>query len=166
MGGLHGSHVAEKTTGMQLSSLLYNQNQFSSGRAKAPIRLLVVDDGHETTQVLRSSLESGVFEVLEAHSGEQGLRQVRHAEPDMIVVDLVVAEAAGLEFCRELRRFSNSLVLLLSANGKPGVTEQAFNAGVDDYLTKPTNSGILVASVYKLARRAQPDMEPPRLPDS
>jgi DNA-binding response OmpR family regulator len=149
---------------MQLSSLLYNQNQFSSGRAKTQIRLLVVDDGHETTQVLRSSLETRIFEVIEAHTGEYGLSQARRAAPDMVVVDLVAAESAGLEFCRELRRFSNSLVLLLSANGKPGVTEQAFNAGVDDYLTKPTNSSILVASVYKLARRAQPDVEPPRAP--
>jgi two-component system KDP operon response regulator KdpE len=147
---------------MQLSMLLYNQNQSSSGRAKAPIRLLVVDDAHETTQVLRSSLESGFFEVIEARSGEQGLAQARHAEPDMIVVDLVTAETAGLEFCRELRRFSKTLILLLSANGKPGVTEQAFDEGVDDFLTKPTNSSILVASVYKLARRAQPEVEPPR----
>ena len=142
--------------------LLYNQNQSSSGRAKAPIRLLVVDDGHETTQVLRSSLEAGIFEVIEARTGEQGLVQARHTEPDMIVVDLVAAETAGLEFCRELRRFSNSLVLLLSANGKPGVTEQAFNEGVDDFLAKPANSSILVASVYKLARRAQLDVEQPR----
>ena len=147
---------------MQLSMLLYNQNQFSSGSASAPIRILVVDDAHETTQVLKSSLESGIFEVTEARSGEQGLAQARRTDPDMIVVDLAAAEMDGLEVCREIRRFSKSLILLLSTNGKPGVAEQALNEGVDDFLMKPTNSSILVASVYKLARRSRPEVEPPR----
>jgi DNA-binding response OmpR family regulator len=147
---------------MQLSTLLYNQNQFSSGAASAPIRVLVVNDAHETIRVLKSSLEPGVFEVIEARSGDQGLEQARRLEPDMIVVDLVAAEMGGLEVCREIRRFSKSLILLLSANGKPGVAEQALNDGVDDFLVKPINSSILIASVYKLARRARPDVEPSR----
>lgn len=147
---------------MQLSTLLYNQNQFSSGSANTLIRILVVDDAHETTQVLKTSLEPGIFEVIEVHSGEQGIEQARLAAPDMIVVDLAATEMGGLEVCREIRRFSNSLILLLSANGKPGVVERALNEGVDDFLIKPINSSILVASVYKLARRARPDVEPPR----
>jgi PleD family two-component response regulator len=147
---------------MQLSMLLYNQNQFSSGSANAPIRVLVINDAHETIRVLKSSLEPGVFDVVEARSGEQGLAQARLVEPNMIVVDLVAAEMDGLEVCREIRQFSNSLILLLSTNGKPGVAEQALNEGVDDFLIKPINSSILIASVYKLARRARPDVEPPR----
>jgi DNA-binding response OmpR family regulator len=147
---------------MQLSMLLYNQNQFSSGSANAPIRVLVINDAYETIRLLKSSLEPGVFDVVEARSGEQGLAQARLVDPNMIVVDLVSAEMDGLEVCREIRRFSNSLILLLSTNGKPGVAEQALNEGVDDFLIKPINSSILIASVYKLARRARPDVEPPR----
>ena len=147
---------------MQLSTLFYNQNQFSSGGENSPIRILIVDDAHQTTQVLKNSLEPGIFEVTEAHSGEQGVEQARRVAPDMIVVDLVSTETGGLEVCREIRRFSQSLILLLSANGKPGVTERALNEGVDDFLIKPINSSILVASVYKLARRTRPDVDPPR----
>jgi DNA-binding response OmpR family regulator len=147
---------------MQLSMLFYNQNQFSSGSANAPIRILVVDDTHETVQALKTWLEPGTFEIVEAPSGEQGIQQARHANPDMIVVDLASAETAGLDVCREIRRFSQSLILLLSANGKPGITEKALNEGVDDFLNKPTNNSILVASIYKLARRARPDVELPR----
>jgi len=114
---------------MQLSIFHYHQNQFSSGGANALIRILVVDDAHETTHILKSSLEPGVFEVVEAHSVEQGLAQARRVDPDMIVVDLVAAEMDGLVVCREFRRFSKSLILLLSANGKPGITERALNDG-------------------------------------
>jgi DNA-binding response OmpR family regulator len=147
---------------MQLSMLLYNQNQFSSGSANALIRILIVDDAHETTQALKTSLEPGVFEVIEASSGEQGIQQARSLNPDLIVVDLAAAEIDGLDVCREIRQNSKSLILLLSANGKPGVTERALDEGVDDFLIKPTTNSILVASVYKLARRARPDVDPPR----
>jgi two-component system KDP operon response regulator KdpE len=147
---------------MQLSMLLYNQNQFSSGDANAPIRVLVVNDAHETTRVLKSSLEPGIFEIIESRSGDQGLAQARLVDPDMIVVDLVAADIDGLQVCREIRQFSKSLILLLSTNGKPGVAEQALDDGIDDFLVKPINSSILIASVYKLARRARPDVEQPR----
>ena len=147
---------------MQLSMLFSNQNQFSSGSANPPIRILVVDDTHETIQTLKTWLEPATFELIEAHSGEQGIEQARHANPDMIVVDLASAEMDGLDVCREIRCFSQSLILLLSANGKPGITEKALNQGVDDFLSKPTNNSILVASIYKLARRARPDVELPR----
>lgn len=147
---------------MQLSMLFYNHNQFSSGSVNAPIRILVVDDAHETTQVLKPYLESGPFEVTDVGSGEQAIAEARRVAPDMVVVDLAAADMDGLEVCREIRRFSNSLILLLSANGRPGVAEQALNEGVDDFLMKPTNSSLLVASIYKLARRARPDVEPPR----
>lgn len=147
---------------MHLSMLFNNQNQLSSGSLSEPIRILVVDDTHETVQVLKTWLEPATFELVEAHSGEQGIEQARHADPDMIVVDLAAVEMDGLDVCREIRRFSQSLILLLSANGKPGVTERALNEGVDDFLIKPTNSSILVASIYKLARRARPDVDLPR----
>jgi two-component system, OmpR family, KDP operon response regulator KdpE len=147
---------------MQLSMLFYNPNQFSSGSVNAPIRILVVDDTHETVQTLKTWLEPATFELIEAHTGEQGIEQARHANPDMIVVDLASAEMDGLNICREIRRFNRSLILLLSANGKPGIAEKALNEGVDDFLNKPINNSILVASIYKLARRARPDVELPR----
>lgn len=147
---------------MQFSMLFYNQNPSSSGSVNTPIRILIVDDANETTQVLKPYLKPGTFAVTEARSAEQGLAEAQLVEPDMVVVDLVAADTDGLEVCRQIRRFSNSLILLLSANGKPGVAEQALNEGVDDFLMKPTNSSLLVASIYKLARRARPDVEPPR----
>lgn len=144
---------------MQLSPLFYNQNQFSSGSAGALMRILVVDDTHQTTQVLKSVLDPGIFEVVEATSARHGIEQARQADPDMIVVDLATAEEMdGLEVCREIRSFSRSLILLLSANGRPGIAERALNQGADDFLTKPVNNSLLVASVLKLARRARPDV--------
>jgi DNA-binding response OmpR family regulator len=142
--------------------LFYNQNQLSAGSINEPIRILVIDDSYETVQVLKTWLEPATFELIEAPSGEQGIEQARHESPDMIVVDLAAAEMDGLDVCREIRSFSQSLILLLSANGKPGVTERALNEGVDDFLIKPTNSSILVASIYKLARRARPNVDLPR----
>ena len=147
---------------MQLSMLFYNQNQFSSCSTNTPIRILVVDDSHETINVLKAWLEPAAFELLEAHSAEQGKEQARLLNPEMIVVDLASAEMDGLNVCREIRRFSRSLILLLSANGRPGITEKALNEGVDDFLNKPIHNSVLVASIYKLARRARPDVDLPR----
>ena len=144
---------------MQLSMLFYNQNQFSSSSPNAPIRILVVDHTHETVQALKAWLEPATFELMEAHSAEQGIERARHFNPDMIVVDLASAEMDGLNVCREIRSFSQSLILLLSANGRPGITERALNEGVDDYLNKPIHNSVLIASVYKLARRARPDAD-------
>jgi DNA-binding response OmpR family regulator len=144
---------------MQLSPLFYNQNQFSSGSPGALMRILVVDDTHQTIQVLKSLLDPGIFEVIESTSARHGIEQARQANPDMIVIDLATAEEIdGLEVCREIRSFSQSLILLLSANGRPGIAERALNQGADDFLAKPVNNSLLVASVLKLARRARPDV--------
>jgi DNA-binding response OmpR family regulator len=147
---------------MQLSMLFSNQTQFSSGEVHTPIRILVVDDTHETAHALKAWLEPVTFDLTVAHSGEKGVEQARLLNPDMIVVDLASAEMDGLNVCREIRRFSRSLILLLSANGRPGITEKALDEGVDDFLSKPIHNSILVASIYKLARRARPNVDLPR----
>jgi DNA-binding response OmpR family regulator len=78
----------------------------------------------------------------------------RRVNPDVMVVDLLMPGTDGMKVCREVRRFSNVPILVLSALGKRGVAEQALEQGADDFMIKPMNNILLIASINKLARRA------------
>jgi len=119
------------------------------------LKVLVIDDDVETTDLLKIILEPNAFEVLAAHSGPEGLDLVRETDPDVIILDLLMPGMDGLMVCKELRQFSNVPILVLSAVSRPGIVAQALNEGADDYLTKPMKSSVLIAHLNKLARRAK-----------
>jgi DNA-binding response OmpR family regulator len=125
------------------------------GQVALPIRVLLIDDENETTDLLKIILENSSFEVITTNSGQQGVEMARKLQPEVVVVDLFMPGMDGLEVCQEVRRFSKVPILVLSAIGKPGIAEQALNEGADDYLVKPMSSNVLIASLNKLARRAR-----------
>lgn len=142
---------------MQSSSFTYRNAlvQCLPGQEASPIKVLVIDDDNETTDLLKIILESNSFEVSTTNSGQQGVEMARKLKPDVVVVDLFMPTMDGLRVCQEVRQFSNVPILVLSAIGKPGIAEQALNEGADDYLVKPMSSSVFIASLNKLARRAR-----------
>jgi len=129
-------------------------NRSLNGQKASFTKVLIVDDDNDTTDLLKIILAPSDFDVVTANSGEEGIELARKFKPDVMVVDLLMPGMDGLEVCKEIRKFSSIPILVLSAVGKPGITEQALNAGADDYLIKPMNKNVLVASLNKLARRA------------
>jgi DNA-binding response OmpR family regulator len=140
---------------ISLSSLLSQAKQVTENPLMAMSRILIIDDDCETTELLKIILEPNAFEVVVAHSGEEGVRLAHTAIPDVIVVDMFMPEMDGLTTCRAIRQFSNTPVIIISAYDKPGTMEQVFSSGADDYLIKPLNSTLLVALIHRLARRAR-----------
>jgi DNA-binding response OmpR family regulator len=123
-------------------------------RTSVSSTVLVIDKDVSITQMLRATLETRSFKVLTAHQVQEGLDIAREWKPDVIIFDLYMEEVDGKQVCSAIREFTHVPILALSAINKPGVVAQALDDGVDDYLIKPISTGVLVAHLNNLIRRA------------
>jgi DNA-binding response OmpR family regulator len=119
------------------------------------IKVLSIDDDPSMTELLILLLRTRGLEVITANSGEEGIQKVRELNPDVVVLDLMMAEVDGWKVCSTVRKFSKVPILILSALDTPGMVASALDAGADDYLIKPVPSSVLVAHLQNLARRAR-----------
>ena len=104
------------------------------------IQVLVIDDDELVRGALRRSLKLYGFQVHLAKDGPQGLRLARETKPAFILLDWMMAEMDGLEVLAELKHGNKTQgipVFMLTDRGKIGDLDQAFELGVDDYITKP-----------------------------
>lgn len=134
---------------------MLNHNNHMDIQALGATKVLIVDDDSDTTDLLKIILEPNDFEVIVANTGKLGVDMARNLNPDVMVVDLLMPNMDGLNVCREVRQFSSMPILVLSAVGRPNVAEEVLNSGADDFLVKPMSSGVLIASLNRLARRAR-----------
>ena len=116
-------------------------------------RILVVDDETELVELVRSYLEREQYEVLTAADGRAALELARAAQPDLVVLDVMLPVLDGIEVCRQLRQFSDAYVLMLTARAEEIDKILGLTVGADDYLTKPFSPRELVARIKALLRR-------------
>jgi two-component system KDP operon response regulator KdpE len=100
-------------------------------------RVLVVDDEPAILRALRIGLRADGYEVAVAPAGEPGLALAVTFRPDVVVLDLSLPDLDGVGVCRELRRFSDAPIVVLSAHGGEERKVEALDAGADDFVTKP-----------------------------
>ena len=117
-------------------------------------RILVVDDEMPILRLLRRILIASGYEVLVASSGMQGLDVARQEQPDLILLDLSMPGMNGLAVCRELRQWTETPIIVVSARGEERYKVHALDLGADDYLTKPFGSEELLARVRVCLRRS------------
>ena len=115
---------------------------------------LVIDDEEQIRRVVRRALSDSFERVLEASTGAAGIDAAAAERPELIVLDLGLPDADGREVCAELRRWSTSPILVLSARHADDEKIALVDAGADDYLTKPFNTVELKARIRALIRRA------------
>ena len=115
--------------------------------------VLVIDDDAAMTEMLKSILEPNSFDVITAHSIQEGINATRKHNPDIVILDLYLKN--GNQACQSIRQFSKVPILILSALNKPNAVAQALDEGADDYLIKPVPSGVLVAHIKNLIRRSR-----------
>jgi len=116
----------------------------------ATIKVLIVDDDNKLRRLLSHLLASAGYQVIEASDGEAGLSMALQEAPQIVVTDWSMPGMSGLELCRTLRRMESgrhTFVLMLTAREEEERVLDAFNAGADDYVTKPFNPRILLARV-------------------
>ncbi len=120
-------------------------------------RILVVDDDHAVRESLRRSLEFNGYDVSLAGDGAEALASIGQANPDALVIDVMMPRLDGLEATRALRAAGNDLpILVLTARDSVGDRVEGLDAGADDYLTKPFALEELLARLRALLRRVQP----------
>ena len=115
--------------------------------------VLVVEEEERMRRMLRTALAAAGYRVLEAATGEQGLREAATRSPDLVLLDLGLPDLDGVEVTRRLREWSRVPVLVLSARGLEHDKIAALDAGADDYVTKPFAVGELLARMRAMQRR-------------
>src|SRR3954452_21938131 len=120
----------------------------------SPARILVVDDEPSIVDAVATAFRYEGFDVAEAYSGREALEVVERFEPDLIVLDWMLPDIAGIDVGRTLREQGNkSAVLFLTAKDATENKVEALRAGGDDYVTKPFSLAEIVARIQAILRR-------------
>ncbi len=115
-----------------------------------------MDDDERIASSVRRALVYEGYDVEVAHDGAAALVEVKRAEPDLIVLDLMLPEIDGIEVCRRIRASSDVPVLMLTARDTVPDRVEGLDSGADDYLVKPFAHDELLARVRSLLRRRLP----------
>jgi len=122
--------------------------------------ILVVDDEAKITQLLRDYLERAGYAVISARDGRTALSQAQSEKPDLIVLDLGLPQLDGLDVTRQLRKTSNTPIIMLTARSEESDKLVGLELGADDYVTKPFSPKELVARVRAVFRRVESSSQP------
>ena len=117
-------------------------------------KVLIIDDDPAMTELVALLLKMHGLDAYMANSGEDGLEMIKKISPDVIILDLMMPDMDGWQVCTQVRSFSAVPILILSALDSPGLVARALDGGADDYLVKPVPSGVLIAHLNTLVRRA------------
>jgi DNA-binding response OmpR family regulator len=118
-------------------------------------KILVVDDEPKIVQLVQDYLERSGYGVITAHDGRLALTLARSEKPDLIILDLGLPQLDGLDVTRELRKFSNAPLIMLTARAEETDKLIGLELGADDYITKPFSPKELVARVRVVFRRIE-----------
>jgi two-component system, OmpR family, KDP operon response regulator KdpE len=121
-------------------------------------RVLIVDDEPQIRRFLKPALTAAGYEVLTAETGQEALRLLASAAPDVVVLDLGLPDMDGIDVIRGLRGWTPVPIIVLSARTNEAQKVAALDAGANDYVTKPFGMDELLARV-RVALRAAPPLE-------
>ena len=123
---------------------------------KKDIKILLVDDEPDVIEIIRYNLNKEGYKLYFAYDGLEALKKAKEEIPHLIIMDVMMPKMDGIEACEELRndvRFSDTIIMFLTARGEDYSHVAAFEAGADDYVTKPIKPKIIVSKVKGLLRR-------------
>lgn len=124
-------------------------------------RILIVDDDRKAVEMVRLYLERDGYKVLPAYDGPTALQLARSADPDLIILDLMLPGLSGLDICRLLRQESEVPIIILTARSAEDDKLLGLDLGADDYVTKPFSPRELLARVRTVLRRVGEKVDEP-----
>lgn len=116
-------------------------------------KVLIIDDEPQIRRLLKMALESNDYKVYESDTGKDGLLSVTMNRPDVILLDLGLPDKEGLSVLTQLREWSAIPVIVLTVRDEEQIKIAALDGGADDYITKPFNTGELLARMRVALRR-------------
>jgi two-component system KDP operon response regulator KdpE len=116
-------------------------------------RILVVDNDPQIRRVMRTTLIAEGFEIGDARTGHEAVDRMRSEKYDLLLLDINMPGMTGLETCKAVRRGSEVGIIMLTVRDAEKDKTQAFEAGADDYLTKPFSTPELLARIRAVLRR-------------
>ncbi len=129
---------------------------------KGEITILLVDDEPDILEIVRYNLVSEGYKVELATNGLEAVSKAKEVKPQLIIMDLMMPEMDGLEACEKIRNIpelADTLIAFLTARGEDFSQMAGFEAGADDYITKPIRPKVLVSKVKSLLRRIRNEVQ-------
>ncbi len=118
------------------------------------MKLLIVDDEPTIVETVEAKFRREGFTTFTADSAEEGMRLFKRVKPDLIILDIMLPQRSGYDFCRAVRKDSATPILFISARADEADRVKGLEMGADDYVVKPFNLSELVARVKAILRRA------------
>ncbi|MEZ4797223.1 MAG: response regulator transcription factor [Flavobacteriaceae bacterium] len=123
---------------------------------KSDIKILLVDDEPDILEIVGYNLSAEGYNVVTAKNGAEGVKKAKKEKPQLIILDVMMPEMDGIEACERIRKvpeLSDTIITFLTARGEDYSQVAGFEAGADDYITKPIKPKVLVSKVKALLRR-------------
>ena len=122
------------------------------------IKILLVDDEPDILEIVGYNLSNEGYQVITAENGLQAIKKAKKEKPQLIILDVMMPEMDGIEACENIRKIpelNNTIITFLTARGEDYSQVAGFDAGADDYITKPVKPKVLVSKVKALLRRVK-----------
>ncbi len=129
---------------------------------KKDIKILLVDDEPDILEIVGYNLSSEGYQIITAENGIEAISQAKKHKPHLIILDVMMPEMDGIEACEKIRNIpelSETVIVFLTARGEDYSQMAGFDAGADDYITKPIKPKVLVSKVKSLLRRFKEPVE-------
>jgi len=123
---------------------------------KKEIKILLVDDEPDILEIVGYNLSTEGYQVITAENGFEGVKKAKKEKPQLIILDVMMPEMDGIEACENIRKIpelKDTVITFLTARGEDYSQVAGFDAGADDYITKPIKPKVLVSKVKALLRR-------------
>ena len=122
-------------------------------------KIFIIEDETSIIQLVQHNLEKEGFVVSSSTNGNDGLKELKKFEPNLLLLDWMLPDLSGIDVCKSLRRdknFINLPIIMLTAKGEEEDKVKGLESGVDDYITKPFGFNELMARIKALLRRSDP----------
>ena len=120
------------------------------------LKILVVDDDKDIVEILQYNLKNSGYSVKSANNGIEAIKKAKKFLPDVILMDVMMPEMSGIEACseiKEIEELSNTIIIFLSARSEDYTQISAYDAGADDYISKPIKPKVLLKKISNIAKK-------------
>ena len=132
------------------------------------IKILVVDDDPDIVEILKYNLKNSGYSVKSAGNGVEAIKKAKKFIPDIILMDVMMPEMSGIEACEEIKnidQLSQAIIIFLSARSEDYTQISAYDAGADDYISKPVKPKILLKKISNIAKKINSEENAPKTID-